>query len=100
MSISLRDHGACHSFIINRCKMWQNVTFYMCTFLRCLLKFYVKYNELNKGTCYMYQLCEALASLRHACPGATWNFSKVIGLPQTGMGHKGPLNEGLGALGL
>ena len=49
--------------------------------------------------------CEALASLRHAylgsflepediksvSVGAIWNFSKVTGLPQTDMGHKGPV---------
>jgi len=51
--------------------------------------------------------CEALASLRHAylgsfflepedikstSLGATWNCSKVTGLPYIGMGHKWPVN--------
>jgi len=52
--------------------------------------------------------CEALASLRHAylgsfflepedikslSLGAIWKFSKVTGLPQIDMGHKGPVNK-------
>jgi hypothetical protein len=31
--------------------------------------------------------------------GAIWNFSKVTGLPWFDMGHKGPVNWGLGASG-
>ena len=30
---------------------------------------------------------------------AIWNFSKVPGLPQIDMGHKGPVNLGVGASG-
>ena len=29
--------------------------------------------------------------------GATWNFSKVTGLPWIDMENRGPVNEGLGA---
>jgi len=58
--------------------------------------------------------CEALASLRCAYLGsfflepediksvileAIWNFSKVKGLPLTDLGHRGPINYGLGTLG-
>jgi hypothetical protein len=59
--------------------------------------------------------CEALASLRQAYLGsfflepeniknvsmeAIWNFGKETVLPQIVMGHKGPVNKGLGASGL
>jgi len=68
----------------------------------------------DKTSAHILCQCEAFASLRHVYLGSfflepediksislgdIWNFSKVRGLLWIDVGHKGPVNYGLGALG-